>query len=89
MSIEAQPLVGGRLWNAGIMETGGYIYLEVNLIEDLYFSPVKNEPKHGCNSKYIFVLNEEPHAAHQYVFIQVWVHHLFKIKERLRFNVHQ
>lgn len=69
-STEVQPLVGGRLQNDGLTETGRYIYLEVNPIEDLYFSPVKNKPRHGYNSKYYSVLNEKPHAAHQYVSIQ-------------------
>jgi len=68
---------------------GRHIYLEENPSEDLYFSAVKNEPRHAYNSKYISVLNEKPHAAHQYVSIQACAHHLSEIKEQLRFNVHR
>lgn len=65
------------------------IYLGMNPIEGLCFSPIKHESSHGYNSKYISILNEKPHAAHQYISIRVWVYHLFKIGEQLRFNVHQ
>lgn len=43
ISTEAQPLVGGRLRKAALTETGRHIYLQVNPIEDLYFSPVKKQ----------------------------------------------